>query len=524
MQIVLKLATLIYLGTTQVHSTDWSSEHDLATIAYGKGEYAIAEQHDRAALALADSLDENDFRLDPVLTQLGAVIQARGICCEAEQLMQRALKIRMARYGDDSVEVAMGKHNLAAVWQQSGRAKDAAKLQAEALATAQRLLQSTDPALIPHLTLAALVERDARHYDRAEELLKQSLALAESEPGEHPRRSMQASKYLGTVYRAAGRFDDAERVYKGLLDRYEAAFGADSLDVANTLNTLGALRCQRKFYADGRSYLERAVATYQRIHDTGSSFLAALETLSTAELYLGHTDLAEEHALQSLSMAKNQTSGDHDALAIAHNNLSQVYARQGRTKEAEEAAIRARDLWIASAGPDSPKVAAALSNLGALYVQGRKYKKAEALYTESAAIDSKATGQDGLDYARDLNRLGVLYNVEKQFAKSETVLREALAIESAKLTKNSPVLAEAYINLACSLHGQRRREEALEDFQRGIQIMTLAGQKNTPDMSVVLNHYSALLRELELWAEAEKASTEALGIIVRQKVHPESYR
>jgi tetratricopeptide (TPR) repeat protein len=335
---------------------------------------------------------------------------------------------------------------------------------------------------------------------------------------------MQAGKYLGTVYHAAGRFDDAERVYKGLLDRYQAAFGADSLDVANTLNTLGALRCQRKFYADGRSYLERAVATYQRIHETGPSFLAALQTLSTAELYLGQANLAEEHALQSLSMAKSRPSGNGDALAIAHNNLSQVYARQGRTKEALDAATRAKDLWIVSAGPDSPKVAAALSNLGALYVQDRKYRKAEALYTESAAIDLKAMGQDGLDYARDLNRLGVLYNIERQFTKSETVLREALAIESAKLAKNSPVLAEAYINLACSLHGQRRREEALEDFQRGIQIMTLAGQKDIPDMAAVLNHYSILLREMELWAEAEQASTEALGIVVRQKVHGESYR
>ena len=525
MQITLKLVALTYLGIAQVHSADWSSEHDLAKIAYGKGDYAAAEKHDRVALALAESLGENDFRLDPVLIQLGAVIQARGECCEAEQLLQRSLDLRRARYGDDSVEVAMGKRNLAAVWQQSGRLKDAAKLQAEALATAERLLQSTDPALVPYLTLAALVERDARHYDRAEEVLKRALILAESDPGEDSRQLMQASKYLGTVYRAAGRFEDAERIYKGLLDRYEAAFGPDSMDVANTLNTLGSLLCQRKFYADGRSYLERAILTYQRIHETGPYLLSAVQTLSTAELYLGDANLAEEHALQSLSMAKSQTSGNkNDVLALAYNNLSQVHARQGHTKEAEESATRAKDLWIASAGPDSPKVAAALSNLGAIYVLERKYKKAEALYTESATIDLKATGEDGLDYARDLNRLGVLYNVEKQYTKAETILRKALAIESVKLAKNSPVLAEAYINLGCSLRGQRRREEALEDFQRGIQIMTLAGQKNTPDMSVVLNIYSSLLREMQLWAEAEKASTEALGILVRQKVHGESYQ
>jgi len=524
MRVALMLALFTCLGIFPVHCADWSSEHDLATIAYGKGDYASAEKHDRAALALAESLGENDFRLDPVLTQLGAVMQARGTCCEAEQLMQRAIAIRRERFGDDSVEVALGKRNLAAVWQQNGRLKEAAKLEAEALTTAERLLPPNDPKMVPYLTLAALVERDARHYDRAEELLKRSLILAGKDPDVSSRWSMQASRYLGSVYRAAGRFDEAERVYKSLLESYETAFGDDNLDVANIAATIGFILCDRKFYAEGRPYLERALATCQRIHEMGPTALGALAALSKAELYLGQLKLAEEHALQGLSMAKTQTFSQGDALAIANNNLSQVYAREGRTKEAEQTAGRARDLWVASAGPDSPKVAAALSNLGALYVQERKYKKAEALYAESAAIDSKATGRTSLDYARDLNRLGVLYNIEKQFTKSEEVLRDALAIESVKLAKNSPILAEAYINLACSLHGQRQRKEALEYFQRGIQIMTLAGQKDTPDMVIVLNHYSSLLRELELWAEAEKASTEALGIVVRQKERGDSYR
>ena len=51
---------------------------------------------------------------------------------------------------------------------------------------------------------------------------------------------------------------------------------------------------------------------------------------------------------------------------------------------------------------------------------------------------------------------------------------------------NSPVLAEAYFNLAASLHGQRRRDEALESYRRGIEIMTNAGQKDAPNMAVVL--------------------------------------
>jgi hypothetical protein len=74
------------------------------------------------------------------------------------------------------------------------------------------------------------------------------------------------------------------------------------------------------------------------------------------------------------------------------------------------------------------------------------------------------------------------------------------------------------------LHSQRRREEALECFQQGIEIMTNAGQKNAANMAAVLDRYAVLLREMNRWADAEKASTEALGIRVREKVNGETYR
>jgi tetratricopeptide (TPR) repeat protein len=122
-----------------------------------------------------------------------------------------------------------------------------------------------------------------------------------------------------------------------------------------------------------------------------------------------------------------------------------------------------------------------------------------------------------------LNRLGVVYNCQKRYAESEEILRKALNIDTEKLGVNSPILAEPYLNLGSSLRGQRRLDEAVENFRRGIEIMTKAGQRDTPNMAPVLFQYSSLLREMKLWADAERVSTEALGIRVKEKVHGESY-
>jgi tetratricopeptide (TPR) repeat protein len=519
-----ELIAVSCFGIAHLHSADWASEHSLATLAYDQGDYAGAEQHDRAALALAESSGQNDLRVEAILTQLSASLQARSTCCEAEQLTTRALAIRKALFGENSIETALGQHNLAAVWQQSGRSEEAGKLQAQSLAAAERLLPPDNPKLVPFLTLAALIERDAKRYDRAEALLKRARVLAESDAVEHPRQLMEVWKYMGSVYRSAGRFEDAERAYRTLIDLSEATFGADKMDTAKALANLGGILCQRKSYAAAYPYLARAVDTYQRIHETGFAYFSVLESLSSAELYLGQANSAEQHALLALSVVQKQPAVDCDILATAYNNLGQIYAQQGRYPEAERATTRAKEIWLGTLGPNSSKVAAVLSNLGALYVHEHKYKKAEALYDQSAAIDSKVSGTSSLDYARDLNRLGVLYNDEKRYTKSEKALREALEIDSKKVAKDSPVLAEPYINLAFSLYAQHRREEALEDFQRGIEIMTKAGQAKTPNMAVVLNQYSALLREMSRFADAEKASTEALGIVVKEKINGETYR
>ena len=122
----------------QAHAADWVTEHMLAVAAYEQGKYAAAEEHGRAALALAESFDKNDLRLEATLTNLGTVLQKRGTCCDAERLLSQALTIREATFGDDSIETAAGKNNLAAVWQQAGRADEARKLQSEALSIAER--------------------------------------------------------------------------------------------------------------------------------------------------------------------------------------------------------------------------------------------------------------------------------------------------------------------------------------------------------------------------------------------------
>jgi hypothetical protein len=387
----LKLLVAACFTAASAQSANWEQEYNQGVAAYERGDYATAEKHDRAALTVAESFEKkNDIRLEVTLTNLGAVVQARKGCCEAEPLLRRALEILVSNFGKNSLEAAQGENNLASAVFQAGRIEEARTLQAEALGIAERVLGPNEADLVPFLALAALTERDSLHYVDAENLLKRALTLAEKGAAENPRRLMQVWRYLGSVYRADGRLDNAEQAYRKLASLAETTLGADSLDTANALANLGAVLCDRKFYADSRPHLVRALDIFQRIHEVNSAnFVAALQNLAAAELFLGQANAAEQHALLAITELEKRPPLDREALALSHNNLGQVYAAEGRYTDAEQQTTQAKDMWSAIEGSESEKVAAAISNLGALCVLERKYKKAEVLYLESARITCK---------------------------------------------------------------------------------------------------------------------------------------
>jgi hypothetical protein len=65
-----------------------------------------------------------------------------------------------------------------------------------------------------------------------------------------------------------------------------------------------------------------------------------------------------------------------------------------------------------------------------------------------------------------------------------------------------------------------RDSDALEYYQRAINTHEAALGPNSPRLIADLEAYSAVLRRVNDYAGAEKASVRALGIQVRNSLHP----
>ena len=136
---------------------------------------------------------------------------------------------------------------------------------------------------------------------------------------------------LAELYRAQGRYADAEPLSNRALAISEKALGPDHPSVATSLNNLAGLYKDQGRYAD-----------------------------------------AEPLDKRSLGIREKARGPEHPNVGQSLNNLAELYRSQGRYADAEPLYKRSLGIWEKALGADHPNVALSLNNLAALYgAQGR---------------------------------------------------------------------------------------------------------------------------------------------------------
>ncbi len=131
---------------------------------------------------------------------------------------------------------------------------------------------------------------------------------------------------LAELYRAQGRYVEAEPLYQRSLEILEKTLGTEHRNVATGLNNLAIL-----YYAQGR-YVD-----------------------------------AEPLFKRSLEIREKALGPEHPDVATSLNNLAALYNAQGRYADAEPLYKRSLAIREKALGPEHPKVATGLNNLAGLY-------------------------------------------------------------------------------------------------------------------------------------------------------------
>jgi tetratricopeptide (TPR) repeat protein len=199
--------------------------------------------------------------------------------------------------------------------------------------------------------LEALAEVEAQQSLRDLSLQFEGM-LGQLNLPESPRLAIALGR-IAALYKAQGRYSEAEPLYLRSLEIKEKSLGADHPSVAVTLNNLAELYRNQGLY-------EKAEPLY----------------------------------LRSLEIKEKSLGADHSDVAVTLNNLAGLYRNQWLYEKAEPLYLRSLEIKEKSLGADHPDVAVTLNNLAGLYESQGLYEKAEPLYLRSLQIAEQILGAE----------------------------------------------------------------------------------------------------------------------------------
>jgi serine/threonine protein kinase/Flp pilus assembly protein TadD len=280
-------------------------------------------------------------------------------------------------------------------------------------------------------------------YDAAEPLYRRALAVQRALLGEpHPDLARTLAS-LGHLLQDRGDYAGAERATREALAMRRAFFGAEHPDVAESLSSLAFQLQLQGRPAEAEPLLRDALAMRRRT--LGAEHPAVAEAMSELGLHLvqrGRLAEAEPLYRDALAMRRRLLGDAHPDVSRVQGLLAALLRRRGDLAEAESLYHASIGLGRRALGPDHPDLAHTVNGLALLLRDRGDLDGAERLSREVLAVRSRTLGGAHPSVARSLAQLGGILRARGDPAAAEPLLLDALRMQRRLLGDGHPQVAE----------------------------------------------------------------------------------
>jgi tetratricopeptide (TPR) repeat protein len=312
-------------------------------------------------------------------------------------------------------------------------------------------------------------------------------ALAGWQQAGEPRSEARTVSNLAVVYRAQGRYREAETMYQNALRMLERTHSGESAEAATTLNNLAELYRVCGEPARGEPYALRAVALEERLFGAGHPATAeALHTLAAIARDRGRLD--EAIALYHRAGAVlESTPGARSNPLLARNlaNVAEIRLAQGAYAEAESASRDALAVADASFGPRDPARAQSLNNLAQALRFERRFEEAEPLYQETIAL----LGRDAAAAGHVVANLAGAYHDQERESRAVELYTRALALLEASLGAGHPETELVRTRFAEVRRAQGHYAQSLDLYRHAVPLLERSYGPDDPRVMAALHDF-----------------------------------
>jgi tetratricopeptide (TPR) repeat protein len=269
-----------------------------------------------------------------------------------------------------------------------------------------------------------------------------------------------------------GRWQEAASVHARAVSAAERAFGNDTVEVAEALNSLGISYKFLARFSDAGPLYQRALAIMlDRVGPAHTDVASIYHNLGGLEHAAGNWARGEPFAREALRIRTRALGRRDPTVAADMIALAALLDPQKKFDESERLYVRAIAILEREHGPDHPEIAVALNNLAAVHQARGRPGRAERLYDRAIAIQTRAYGGGHPQVGFFANNLAVLLKTRGRFVDAERWFRRALDIFTRALGPRHPNVGVCLENYAEALRRLKRRREAAACVRRARRIL-----------------------------------------------------
>jgi tetratricopeptide (TPR) repeat protein len=436
----------------------------IGTVYAGLGLYDDATGMLTRALGKRSALDPPDPRgIARSQVQLANVLTAKAELRRAEELYQQAIAGLEAKGAGspqaprEALEELSGAiAGLAEIYYQAGRYTDAEPLLKRVLEVRRQYLPQVDSGIADAIEELGLNQWDQGNLERAEELMRESLATRREALGDAPHPDLASHlNNLGLLLMDLQQYTESERLFREAMEMNHALYGEMHPDIATGLNNLGLLFRAEGDLAQAEDNYRRALEMQRKL--LGEEHPTVARSLNNLAFVLydeAEVDAAIEMQRQALALRRKALGDKHVDTANSMAALARWIATRGPSDDAEPLAREALALQIELQGAEHEEVAKAEIGL-AHALKWKPANQAEALELARRGTGRLKTllGEGDWLIAYAVSTEGSVLAAMGRYVEAEPLLKssyDALAAD--------PGAGRAYVRLA--------REELVSLYER----------------------------------------------------------
>lgn len=407
----------------------------LGTVYMGLGLYKPAQPLLESATAIRQSLppqERSDLALS--LSHLGDLRTARADYPSAESAYDRALAIQRSLPSNERDEAALAKtlFGLGSELIERGHDAEAERTLRSALAIQQRVTPGPNADTARTLQLLARAVED-RNSDQAIALLESAVAMHRALWGAQPYPDFAASlNDLGLMlYYDKSDYDRAEQLLRESLAMKRRLLGDKHPEIATSLSNIADVLHNKGDLAGAEQEYLQSLAMYRELLGNDHPFVArTLNNLAFVYYDKGDVRAALQTERESLSIYEKDFPGDNPEVARVANRLGYWLIETGQYAAAERCLDGALAMRMRLFGKDHPDVASSLIHVAILDVAMHKYpdavrdaRTAGDIFTKRFSATSWETALANSVQGAALAGLGEYPGAESELLHGYTILK-----------------------------------------------------------------------------------------------------